>query len=385
MRRHSLLLVLLALPVCSAAPQTTVASLTGIVRDPSGAVVPGVTITVRNARTNETRTVQSDENGLYRVLNLLPGEYALRAEMTGFRPFAQSGITLEVAQAARLDIVLQPGEVREEVVIVAQVPLVNTENANIGTVINRREVLELPLNGRQYLQLAYLVPGASPAIKAHVTLRGSGPNNIGLQLSGGRASNNSYLIDGIESSGFRFRNTSLQPSIEMVQEFRVQTSPYDPQYGFFSNGQVNVATKSGTNELHGNVFEFLRNDVLDARNFFDFQEPPPFRRNQFGWTLGGPVVKNRTFFFSSMEWLRHRRGVTATAQVPTAAERAGDFSADPRPVLDPQTGQPFPNNRIPPERISPLARPPLAPPPPRAPADTRPWKNPARPWRSARR
>lgn len=349
-------LILLSFFLRPAGAQTTVASLTGIVTDVRGAVVPGVTITVRNMRTNEMRTVTTDESGLYRVLNLLPGEYALRAEGVGFRPFVQSGIVLEVAQAARLDIVLQPGEVREEVVIVGQVPLVNTENANIGAVINRREVLELPLNGRQYLQLAYLVPGAAPAVKAHVTLRGSGPNNIGLQLSGGRASNNSYLIDGVESSGFRFRNTSLQPSIEMVQEFKVQTSPYDPQYGYFSNGQVNVATKSGTNEVHGNLFEFIRNDVLDARNFFDLKEPPPFRRNQFGWTLGGPIVRNRTFFFSSMEWLRFRRGVTATAQVPTEAERVGDFSADPRPVLDPQTGRPFPNNRIPSDRIHPISR-----------------------------
>jgi hypothetical protein len=338
-----------------AAGQTTVASITGIVKDPKGAVVPGVTIIVKNIRTNERRTTTTDENGLYRIFNLLPGEYTLRAEQQGFRPYVQSGIALEVAQAARIDIVLQPGEVKEEMVVVGQVPLVNTENANIGTVINKREVLELPLNGRQYLQLAYLVPGAAPAVKSHVTLRGSGPNNIGLQLSGGRASNNSYLIDGIESSGFRFRNTSLQPSIEMIQEFKVQTSPYDPQYGYFSNGQVNVATKLGTNEFHGTVFEFLRNDVFDARNFFDIKKAP-FKRNQFGWVLGGPVARDRTFFFAGMEWLRFRRGVTATAQVPTAAERAGDFSADPRPVIDPMTGQPFPNNRIPADRIHPIAR-----------------------------
>ena len=210
-------------------------------------------------------------------------------------------------------------------------PLVDATHANIGGVVDNTYTEQLPLNGRQFLQLAFLLPGTSPNAGGQTSARGGGPRNIGLQMGGNRATNNSYLIDGADSFGFRFKNTSLRPSVASIQEFKVLESPYDTQYGVASGVQITVITKSGTNDFHGELFEFLRNDKLDARNFFDVRKPA-FRQNQFGAAMGGPIRRNRTFFFASYEGFRSRRGLSVGAQVPTPAELSGDFSSDPRPV-----------------------------------------------------
>jgi hypothetical protein len=335
--------------------QRNTAAIFGTVTDASGGVIPGAVVTVNKDDTGETRTTPTDNLGNFFVPDLAPGRYTLTVSAQGFKQFVRKDLTLNVDQRPQINVTLQVGDTAESVTVSEAAPLVDATHANIGGVVDNTYTEQLPLNGRQFLQLAFLLPGTSPNAGGQTSARGGGPRNIGLQTGGNRATNNSYLIDGADSFGFRFKNTSLRPSVASIQEFKVLESPYDAQYGVASGVQVTVITKSGTNDFHGELFEFLRNDKLDARNFFDVTKPA-FRQNQFGVALGGPIRRNRTFFFASYEGFRSRRGLSIGAQVPTPAELSGDFSSDPRSVIDPLTRQPFPNNIIPQNRISPVAR-----------------------------
>jgi hypothetical protein len=347
MRRYPrLLLLLLPIYVCifplSASAQQDTATMTGTVKDPSGATVPRATVTVTNIGTNISVTTETDEMGFYTAASLRAGEYSVTAESAGFSKVVRTGVTLQVAQVARIDVTLHPGAVSETVEVVGATSLLDTETSSRGLVIDQKKIVELPLNGRDYNQLALLSPGVLPG-----TPRLSSVNFKGvLNVNGNRTFNNVFLLDGVDnisySNSFRGENVQLvQPSIEALQEFKIQTNAYSAEYGRSSGAVVNATIKSGTNKVRGSVYEFLRNDRLDASNFFSnaLGTPKPKReRNQFGAAVGGPLVKNRTFWFGDYEGLRDHEGIPRVRLVPTAAEKAGLFSTV---VVDPfQAGRP---------------------------------------------
>jgi Carboxypeptidase regulatory-like domain/TonB dependent receptor len=365
MPRHSLPFIFLSvvcLCVPPAAAQQETATITGTVTDASGAIISRAAVTVTNVQTNQSVRTESDDRGLYVVPSLRPGEYSVTAESSGFPKTVRSGITLQVAQVARVDITLQTGQLTEVVEVVAATPMLETQTSSRGAVIDQKQIVELPLNGRDYNQLALLSPGVLPGTPRLASVNFKGVLNV----NGNRTFNNVFLLDGVDnisySNSFRGENVQLvQPSVEALQEFKIQTNAYSAEFGRSSGAVVNAVIKSGTNSLRGSVYEFLRNDALDANNFFSnaLGAPKPKReRNQFGAAVGGPLVRNRTFWFADYEGLRDLEGVPRVRQVPTAAEKAGLFSTA---VVDPfAAGRPqFSRNAqgqwvIPPERWDPV-------------------------------
>jgi hypothetical protein len=332
----ALLFTLLFVCPLTVFPQQETATITGEVKDASGAVVPKVTITLTNVGTNISIKTETNDQGFYTVPSLRPGEYTVTAEKSGFNKTMRTRITLQVAQFARIDITLQTGQVSEVIEVAGGAPLLETENSSRGSVIDQKKIVDLPLNGRDYNQLALLSPGVLPGTPRLASVNFKGVLNV----NGNRTFNNVFLLDGVDnisySNSFRGENVQLvQPSIEALQEFKIQTNAYSAEFGRSSGAVVNATIKSGTNNIRGSVYEFLRNDVLDANNFFSnaLGAPKPRRqRNQFGAAVGGPLIKNRTFWFGDYEGLREREGVPRTRVVPTAAEKAGLFSSA---VVDP--------------------------------------------------
>jgi len=371
-----LLAILFVVPLGAQAPS---GEISGVVSDPTAAVVPGVTITLINPSTNATRSVPTNEAGLYVIRALPPGVYNLKAELAGFRTVERRNIEVQVGSSNRIDVTLEIGEVNSIVEVSGGAPVLQTETASIGTVIENRRIVELPLNGRNYLQLASLIPGATtngPSSSQGKQRMGGQRNSFALNVSGQRIHFNHYALDGVENTDLNFNSYMLLPSIDALQEFKVESGLFDAEYGR-AIAQINASTRSGTNELHGTVFEFIRNSALDAKNYFDRpNEPiPPFKRNQYGFTVGGPVFlpkivngKDRFFFMVNWEGLRERKALTALPTVPLAAERNGDFSANPAIIYDPATRvfdaagnvivapRPFPGNIIPQNRIHPVSR-----------------------------
>jgi hypothetical protein len=335
--------------------QRNTATVFGTVTDPSGGVITGARIRITNDDNGQASATVSDTLGNFILPDLAPGRYSLAATMPGFKQFVRNNLRLDVDQRPQINVVLQVGDVADTVTVNEGAPVVDATQANVGGLVSNVFAQELPLNGRQFLQLGLILPGTSPAAGGQTTARGGGPRNVGVQAAGNRATNNDYLIDGVDSFGFRFKNTSLRPSVASIDEFKILESPYDAQYGTTSGMQVTVITKSGTNGYHGELFEFLRNDVMDARNFFNAQKTP-YRQNQFGGAFGGPVRKNKTFFFGGVESFRSRQGLAVSGQVPTDAQKAGAFSSDRTPVVDPFSKTPFPSNIIPDSRISPVSK-----------------------------
>lgn len=338
MYRRLFLLLIVALtlaPVSSFAQQET-ATIAGTIRDQSGAIVPRAMVTVTNVQTNISVKTEADEAGSYVIPSLRPGDYAVSAESPGFPKIVRTGVTLQVAQVARIDITLQAGQIAETVEVVGATSLLDTQTSSRGLVIDQRKIVDLPLNGRDYNQLALLSPGVLPGTPRLASVNFKGVLNV----NGNRTFNNVFLLDGVDnisySNSFRGENVQLvQPSIEALQEFKIQTNAYSAEFGRSSGAVVNATIKSGTNTIKGSVYEFLRNDALDANNFFSnaLGAPKPQReRNQFGAAAGGPLARNRTFWFGDYEGLRDKEGVPRTRQVPTAAERAGLFSTV---VVDP--------------------------------------------------
>lgn len=332
--------------------QTATGTITGTIRDETGAVVPGATVTVTNVRTGSTRVGVANEAGRYEIPLLPPGEYHVAAEMQGFKKEVRVGILLQVQQILTVDLTLRVGQITEEVMVTGEISLVESKSSSVGSVIDEKRVAELPLNGREVLQLNLLVPGVVPAI------RGSqlGTQGGAIYAHGMREHSNSFYLDGIDQTDRAIGQFSVSPIIDTVREFRLQSARYSAEFGRAAGAQMNVVSKSGTNTFHGSVFWFLRNDVVAARNFFQPKDlpKPPFKRNQFGFTLGGPVVKNHNFFFVGFEGTRLRNVTTRVGRVPTPEMVRGDFSALlPGTVIkDPLTGQPFPGNIIPRERMS---------------------------------
>jgi hypothetical protein len=361
-RLSSCLLVLfsLTLGVEVAIGQTTSGSIVGSVTDASGASVPTAEIRLTNIDTTEARRMETNATGLYQFVNIPPAKYRLDVEKMGFKRIAREPIVVEVQSTVKIDVVLEVGAATDTVQVTAEVPQLQSETSSLGQVIDQRKVNELPLNGRNPLALVALVPGVVPQGQTQQTPTGTNIWAWGnYQIGGGMADQSSSYLDGAPMNIAYGHIVSFVPSQDALQEFKVQTNNLSADFGRFAGGVVNFSTKSGTNTLHGSVFEFLRNKVLNANAFFNNAsgvKTPAFTQNQFGGTIGGPVYiprvydgRNKTFFFFSEEDFQLRQGVAFVTTVPTAQQRLGDFSNIRNPdgslatIYDPLTTAPNPN------------------------------------------
>ncbi len=360
------LLLILSLALVLVAPlsaQTVYGSIVGTVSDSTGAVIAGATVNLTNTGTNELKTMQSDGNGNYTFVNLLPGNYSIAVEKEGFKRLTRQGIEVQVQSSIRVDAALQVGDSLQTVEVTSETPLLQTQNATIGHEVEARQVQELALNGRNVYNLVALAPGVVPqggtgngnAATANVNAWGN------YQIGGGAANQSASYIDGAPVNVSYVNSTILVPTQEAIQEFRVMSNDVSPEFGRFAGGIINMSTKSGTNSIHGTVYEFLRNQDLNANLFFNNKAGlarPVYQQNQYGVTVGGPVKKDRTFYFLSWEQMDLRQATTTSTTVPTVAMRTGDFSAKGIPLIyDPLTTilnssgvyqrTPFQGNKIP--------------------------------------
>jgi hypothetical protein len=331
-----LLLVAALLATPSALGQST-AVLQGTVTDAKGAVLPNATVTARNRSTSSARTTQTDSEGNYQFAALPVGSYTVEVQVQGFKTQVADQVTVEVAKTVVQNFQMDVGAISEQVLVSSDVPVIETATTSVGTVINQRTVQEIPLNGRHFVDLGLLIPGSvTPPQNGFLTAPLRGQGSFAFNTAGGREDTVNFMINGINLNDMVQNQITFQPSINTVQEFKVDNSTVSAEYGRNSGAIVNIATRSGSNEYHGEAFEFLRNEALDARNFFDARKPP-FKRNQFGFNIGGPLNlphfgeggpifsysgKNKTFFFFSYEGTRQRQGLTLTSNVLTDAQRA---------------------------------------------------------------
>jgi hypothetical protein len=366
-------LAALALALWTTAAHAQTGRIMGTVTDPSRAVVPGATLTVVNAETNDTRVAVSNEGGQYNVPFLPSGRYNVSCELPGFQTMRREGIVLETDQEVRVDFGLQPGAVTESVLVVGT-PVLASDTSSVGQVVTGQTISDLPLNGRNFLQLARLATGVLESAAGDRASEGGA-----FVANGARSVLNSFMLDGVDNNARivdqqNSSNVVSQPSVDALSEFSIQTNNFSAEHGQAAGAVINATIRSGTNSFRGVVFEFLRNDAFDARNpFAPPGEDKRLNRNQYGGTLGGPLRRDRTFFFASWETTDEERGVDYRNTVPTLAQRAGDFRGfvnnQGRPVIiyDPATTRPnpngtgfirdpFPNNQIPAGRINALAR-----------------------------
>ena len=339
---------------CTLRGQAVTGTIFGNVLDASGASVAGAGVRVVNTQTAEERSASTDSLGGYVFSLLSVGQYRLEAEAQGFKKTLREGITLGVNQNARVDLKLELGSLTQEVRVTGDAPLVDTRDAQLGGTVDHERIVDLPLNGRNVYSLVSILPGVSRAN----TLTTADNNGNFISVNGSRLRQTNFLLDGGSNNSF-FRNGGNQaPNPDAVQEFRLLTSNFDSEYGRLSGAVVNVVTRAGTNALHGSLFEFLRNDRLNARNFFQ-PTVSALRQNQFGATAGGPAIHDKTFVFGAYQGLRIRNAAFINSGItPTAAQRGGDlsnFTGNSRPI-DPQTGQLFPGGIIPSTRLDPVAR-----------------------------
>lgn len=371
--------VCMAVSLCLPVAAQTLGDISGIVTDTSGAVVANATVTVTNTATAGVRESKSNDSGAFSFPALNPGTYDVKVTGSGFKTAVRSGALLEVAQSLRIDFELSVGQVTESVVVSASAAQLSTESTTVGTVIENKRIVDLPLNGRNALALVALSPNVSfgfPAAGQAGNRQGGIRADRSISIAGQRSQFNHYTLDGVENTDPNFNTYVVEPSVDALQEFKVQTGIYPAEFGR-GTAQINMSTKSGSNEFHGTAYEFLRNEKLDAKNYaFTAARPAkdPFKWNQFGFTLGGPVWipkifngKNRVFFLTNYEWFRQRRSIQAVNTVPTDAARRGDFSGLPfgtTAIYDPATrpnpaaagGSVFPNNTIPTNRFAEQSR-----------------------------
>src|SRR6266436_4960188 len=375
MHRFHLLAIVLCLitSLTHLGAQTTSGSIVGTVTDPSGAVIGGATVTITNVETGISLKTSTDSTGNYVVTPLAIGRYSVTVEAAGFKKSVRSDITVNVQDRVRVDIALEVGAVTDTVEVQAAAPLLQTDTSYLGQVVESKEIVDLPLNGRYFTRLAVLTAGTAPT-----------PNGARDEKTGGFSSNgvrpyqNNYLLDGVDNNSLSEDLVSQQsfvigPAPDAIAEFKVQTNSMSAEFGRSGGAVLNVTIKSGTNELHGTAYEFLRNSSLDAKNFFDSPTNPipPFKQNQFGFSIGAPVWipkvfngKNRTFFFFDYQGTRIRTGQTFLATVPPDSWRTGNFSGynqifDPLTTVTDANGnttrQPFAGNQIPLARFNPIA------------------------------
>ncbi|MGC2332249.1 MAG: carboxypeptidase regulatory-like domain-containing protein [Candidatus Acidiferrales bacterium] len=335
----------------------TAASVTGYVFDQSGAAVMGAKVTLRNEGTNEQRVIATGGNGLYAFTLVLPGTYALTAAANGFSTVNVTGLSVQVAAQVRHDFTLQLGQVSSEVHVSATATEAEIDRVTpaLGQVIDSQTIVALPLNGRDYLQLATLGAGVVPPLYQNGQSVGQGfgvPFTEVVSVSGVREVSDDYLYDGIPSRHAFYGSVGLRPPVDSIAEFKIQQGYFSPEYG--SPAVINVVIKSGSNSLHGTLWEFFRNDVLDARNFFNPGPKDLLHQNQFGFNLGGPAIKDKLFWFGDYEGFRLSTQSPSFVTVPTPAMLQGNFSGLPT-ITDPETGLPFPGNMIPTTRISSFA------------------------------
>jgi hypothetical protein len=332
------------------------------VTDTTGAVVPGASVAVTGQDTGLTRSTSTNSDGLYTFADLPVGSYKIDVELSGFKTGTVKDITLNVADSRDVNVALAPGEITETVSVVAEAIQVRTSGGEVAGLVTGEQVRELPLNGRNFLQLTLLQPGVTAPDFLNTKDKGLlGGSDV--SVSGNDVTANMWTVDGANNNDVGSNRTILiYPSVDAIEEFKIHRNSYGAEFGGASGAQINIVTRGGTNEFHGSAFYFGRRDALNSKNYFLEQagkDKEKLDRNDFGWTFGGPIIKDKLHFFASQEWNKETRGVVRTAFVPTAAERAGDFSA-PRIAgcsqaapIDPLTGQPFPGNRIPADRLSP--------------------------------
>ena len=367
---RALLALVLFAAICLA--QAERASITGTVTDSSGAAISGATVKVTDEATNNTLTLQSDSAGQYTARNLTPGSYTIAVEKSGFTKHVDKSFVVEVSQTARLDVSLSLGSVSQTVEVTGAVPVLQTENASVGQVIGSQAVSQLPLNGRNIAQLAILAPGVTGLSYAPTGTVNSGarpdelrPGGTTIEANGARDTANKMLLDGVDNTEMISQTFIVRPSVEGVQEFNLITSNAGAEYDRGGGAILVTSTKSGSNQFHGSAYEFLRNSAVDAKNFFDRPNAPipPYKLNDFGASLGGPVIRNRTFFFANYEGYYERVASTVVTTVPTLAEKQGNFQGiatiyDPTTTVangSTYTRTAFPNNIIPASRFDPIA------------------------------
>lgn len=327
--------------------QSINATITGRVTDSADKVLPGTTITVTNLNTRVVSITETNSEGLYRIANLLPGAYQVTVTKEGFKQAVQTNVALHVQDEVAVNLSLEIGSISESVTVQGGAETVQQESSSLGQVVQPNEVRDLPLNGRDYLQLASLASGSVPVLGPRDSLAANlaGIQAISVHVAGGRDDANSFLLDGIETRQPWVGNAGILPSVDAIQEFRVERGLYPAQFGQ-GTGIIGVATKAGTKAFHGGLYEFLRNDMFDALNYFDVQAEP-FRQNQFGGTFGGPMLipklRKNTFFFFAYEGLRTRHSITQVGNFPTASQLQGDLSSVSAPIIDPTTGLQFTN------------------------------------------
>ncbi len=371
---------LVPLVLLSAAPlmaQTATGSIVGTVTDKSGNVVRGARVSLSNTGTNEVRTVTTNGSGYYALSLLPPASYSLDVEAPGFSGFKQNNFRLNVGDALTINATLQVGTVSQQVTVTGQPSALQTETSSLGQVIPNKTIVDLPVNGRNSYSFAALVPGVLPSAGFTQTAFDE-YNDQFISINGSRPNQNIFLLDGGMNTQPALNGPGFYPSIDMVDQYKVQTNNYSAEFSNTSGGIINVITKSGTNQVHGSAYEFYRSTGLNANDFFANQAGlarAPFRYNQFGATVGGPIIRDKTFFFFSYEGLRWTQSVTTTATLPSAAERSGDFSAGPLnssgqpiPIYDPFSTIPdpahpgqyirsqFAGNKIPSGEMDPVAQ-----------------------------
>jgi hypothetical protein len=366
MRRSILITVALALALgwlCpSLASAQATGAITGVVMDETGAVIPGVSLEVTNTATNQTRTAVTGSDGFYSVPLLQPGPYTVKATLQGFKSVTREGITVSVESTSRVDVRLTVGQREETVTVTGASPLVETSSATLGIVVDAKRIVDLPLNGRNFTQLAMSLPGvvAAPAglggASGDATPGGFGAATAGFSVNGQRNQSNNFLLDGTSNNDTFNTGFVMRPPPDAIQEFKILTHSYNAEYGRNSGSVVNVVTKAGSNQLHGALWEFNRDDSLQAKNYFasPTQAKPKLKQNQFGATVGGPVVRSRLFGFGYYEGHRNTSGQTQNFVVLTDAQRTGNFAGG-AAIRDPLTGLQFSGNVIPTPRLDPTA------------------------------
>src|SRR5690349_2843289 len=367
-----LLLLSIGLFVGVHAQSSTTGNITGTVRDPQGAAVPKAEITLTEDKTGASRTVRTNDDGFYNVPSLPAGSYTITTSPTGFKKTVTTNVDRHVSENKSVNIDLQVGQLNETVTITSDAAPVEVRSGEVSSLISEKQVTELPLNGRNYAQLALMVPGVSPVTQsgaggAFVT-KGTGlDSGVDMSVNGNQSNANLWTVDGVNNMDVGSNRTLLVfPSVDSIQEFRVERNSFSAEFGQAQGAVVNLITKGGSNDFHGSAFEFFRNDALNANNFFlnrSGQPKPQLDYNNFGGNFSGPIIKHRVFFFWSEEWRRERRGTVLSSRVPTPAEKQGDFSGPltgPLPHVPGGTCNPpadtsgcFPGNKIPTNLLSP--------------------------------